>query len=308
MIQCNLTHIPFLKIEQSFREWLIVLGYAPTSVYGMPNNIREFLHWLEQQNILAVNEIAPTMVNDFFEHLKHRENNRRQGGLSNSYLDKYLQAVKRFSTYLRETNQGGFAIEIKTHSKRTTTIKDILTQSEVKDLFNATENTPMGIRDKAMLSLFYGCGIRRNEGVQLDVDDILLDRNLLYIRHGKNYTERYVPISEQSQKYLIEYLKIGRDFFTNPKRKESALIISERGERLQGQSFSNRLKAVIKNTDNQVLKDKNIGLHTLRHSIATHLLMEGMKLERIGQFLGHKTIESTQIYTHVVAELTGNEV
>ena len=81
-----------------------------------------------------------------------------------------------------------------------------MTQEEVKALFNATENSHMGIRDRAILSLFYGCGIRRNEGVQLDIEDILLDRNLLYIRHGKNYTERYIPISAYTKKNLEEYL------------------------------------------------------------------------------------------------------
>lgn len=297
-----LHHKNYLRLEYSFREWLSVLGYAEASVYNMPNSLREFLSWLEQDGILNVESITPELINDYFEHLRHRVNLRRGGGLSNNYLNKHLQTLKRFSTYLRETGQGGFLIETKT-AKQERVIKDVLTIKEIQLLYDATEDTAFGLRDRAMLSIYYGCGLRRNEGIQMDLDDILFDRQLLYIRKGKGYTERYVPIKGNMLRLLVDYIHSGRAAMLREGHCCSALLLSERSRRITGQSLLLRLKKLQENTGDTRLMQKNIGLHSLRHSIATHLLMQGMKLERIAQFLGHKSIESTQIYTHVAAEM-----
>jgi len=170
-------------------------------------------------------------------------------------------------------------------------------------LYHAAENTPYGIRDKAMLGIYYGCGLRRNEGLQLDLNDILFERALVYVRAGKNYTERYVPIQEQVLQDLSQYLQQARPGLLVKTTTQPALFVSQRGDRPDAQSLYLRLKKLQQDAGEASLQNKTIGLHTLRHSIATHLLMQGMKLERIAQFLGHKSIESTQIYTHLAHEL-----
>lgn len=302
MKQSVLNNKEYIRLEYSFREWLGVLGYASSSVYNMPNSIRELLAWLEGKNILSVKKITPELVDEYFEMLKNRENIRRDGGLSNNYINKHLQAVRRFSTYLRQTEQGGFLVELKA-IKQERNIKDVLTLHEVQQLFEATKDDIMGLRDKVLLSIYYGCGLRRNEGVQLDTTDILFDRKMLYIRSGKNYTERYVPVKDQVLRHLSDYVNNGRTALLKVDKPTDALLLSERGDRINGQSLLLRLKQLKERTENDVLIQKEVGIHTLRHSIATHLLLGGMKLERIGQFLGHKSIESTQIYTHLAAEM-----
>ncbi|MFA6924930.1 MAG: tyrosine-type recombinase/integrase [Bacteroidales bacterium] len=304
MKSMELNHKDFIRLEYGFREWLSLLGYAGTSVYGIPNSIREFLAWLEQNRIFDINNITSDHVNEYFETLRHRINTRREGGLSNSYLNKHSQALKRFSTYLRETSGNGFSVEIKT-IKQERNIKDVLTIKEVQLLFDATNDTALGLRDRVMLSIYYGCGLRRNEGIQMDTDDILFDRKLLYIRKGKNYTERYVPVREKIIKYIADYINSGRTALIRESHSGNAFLLSERGERINGQSLLLRLKQLKEATGDTELMQKNIGLHSLRHSIATHLLMQGMKLERIAQFLGHKSLESTQVYAHTAAELEG---
>lgn len=304
MKSLKLQHNDFLRLEYGFREWLGVLGYAETSVYGMPNHIREFLAYLEQQALLDIKAITPEIVDDYFDTLRHRINTRRGGGLSNSYLNKHLQALKRFSTYLRETEQGGFLIEVRT-AKSERIIKDVLTVKDVLLLFKATEDDPLGLRDRALLSIYYGCGLRRTEGIQLDMDDVMFKRQLLYIRKGKGYTERYVPIKGNMIHYLADYINNGRTALLKEERQSEALLLNIRGKRISGQSMFLRLKRLQQLTGDTKLMQKDIGLHSLRHSIATHLLMQGMKLERIAQFLGHRSIESTQIYAHIAAELDG---
>jgi integrase/recombinase XerD len=148
-----------------------------------------------------------------------------------------------------------------------------------------------------MLGIFYGCGLRRNEGVHLDVSDIDFKSKLVYVRIGKNYKERYVPANEMILQHIKNYLDHSR-LFLQKKEKTPALFISDKGYRAQGQSLLIRLRKLARLSK----IDKQIGLHTLRHSIATHLLQSGMKLKHIAKFLGHSSLEATQIYTHIIHE------
>jgi integrase/recombinase XerD len=140
--------------------------------------------------------------------------------------------------------------------------------------------------------------MRRNEGVCLNLGDINFDRALVHVRKGKNYKERFVPVSKSSLKYLQDYVYDHRPELLQGNKSES-FFVSQRGGRVQGQTLILRLKYLQQQTENLDLIEKEIGLHTLRHSIATHLLQAGMKLEYIARFLGHSSLESTQIYTHM---------
>ena len=154
----------------------------------------------------------------------------------------------------------------------------------------------MQLRDKAMLTAFYSCGMRRNEVYRLDMNDIIFEKSILHVRMGKGYKERIVPITKQSLQYLENYLYDARPYFCNDKNE--AFFVTHSGRRLGGTMMLRRLQQLIQLTGNATLQNKDIHLHTLRHSIATHLLQNGMKLERIKDFLGHSSLESTQIYTH----------
>ena len=154
----------------------------------------------------------------------------------------------------------------------------------------------MQLRDKAMLTVFYSCGLRRNEVYHLDISDIIFEKAILHVRKGKNYKQRVVPITKQSLLHLQNYLYDARPYFSN--EKNEAFFVTQSGKRLGGTMMLVRLKQLIGFTANAELMQKDIHLHTLRHSIATHLLQNGMKLERIKEFLGHSSLESTQIYTH----------
>jgi integrase/recombinase XerD len=186
-----------------------------------------------------------------------------------------------------------------------------LTEEEIKQLYKATEiesNHPkqesFNSRDRAMLTVFYGCGLRRNEGVHLSVDDINFDRRILHVRKGKNYKERLVPFSKNSSQHLQEWVYDHRPGLVKS-QKEGSLFIGRMGTPMLGGSLYTRLKLLQLNTENIELQQKNIGLHALRHSIATHLLANGMELQKIQRFLGHSSLESTQIYTHLIEKENG---
>lgn len=311
MKQLQLNNASFRYLEESYKEWLDIMGYASSGVYYMPLHVRELLHYLEGIGVNNIKELEHQHVQQYYNNLKERSNQRREGGLSNNHLNKHLQALKKFTEYLRQVGRADVKLNLHNEENDSASI-EVLKREEVELLFKATYKKPERItrsfndeqqealqsRDRAMLAVYYGCGLRRNEGVCLDVSDINFEGALLHVRKGKNYKERFVPVSKASLKYIQDYVYDHRPLLLTGSRSE-ALFISQRGARVQSQTLMLRLKYLQQQSEDEVLTGKEIGLHTLRHSIATHLLQAGMKLEYIARFLGHKSLESTQIYTHL---------
>ncbi len=184
--------------------------------------------------------------------------------------------------------------------------RPILTQQEIKQLYETTNYYPdpmikdkglLAARERAILGLFYGCGLRKNEGLHVEISDLDFKQNLLYVRKGKNYKERYVPIAEGVKKDFLHYLDYAWPQLIRNKKHES-FITGWYGSPLKGSALLERVQILA----SMAGIEKQVGLHTLRHSIATHLLQSGMKLEQIARFLGHSSLESTTIYTHICNE------
>jgi len=302
----------FRYLEKSFSEWLDILGYAPSTVYGLPIHVRELLHYLESKGINQIKELEITDITEYYEHLKIRANSKKGGALSSNHLNKHVQAIRKFCEYLRTVGRLDLADLLIKNEKLEDREITFLSENQIQLLFKATtKDYPrnsrtserfidvLKSRDRAMLAIFYGCGLRKNEGVNLNVSDINFDRATLHVRKGKRYKERIVPIGKQALKYLQTWVYDDRNYWRRSS-KIDALFISDRGTRITGQSLLLRLKCVQSLSENTELQEKEIGLHTLRHSIATHLLDNGMPLESISKFLGHASLESTQIYTHLL--------
>lgn len=291
-----LKNIQHQTLEQDFRRWLETLSFNTFSIENSPIYVREFLYWLEghQRTIKQVNE---STVQEYFDHyLSKRPNKRKATGLSNDYLNAHLVSIKQFSEYLQQSSGQGFVI-LKDYYQRTNR-ETILTGEQITALYAACEgDTVQSLRDRAILALYYGCALRRSEGVHVNVEDVLYDRKLLYVRQGKQYRERYVPLARHVQEDLENYLHIARPSFRHHE-KNAALLLGTRG-RITGGCVMDRVKQL--GTKAGITID--FGLHTLRHSIATHLLYAGMPLDQVSRFLGHQTLESTQRYTHLAAQL-----
>ncbi len=281
-------------LERCFEDRLETLGYSDTSVYYMPLHVREFLNYIENKGITRINDIREKHIEEYIKHLKTRKNKRKTGGISPKHINKHIAAINNFARYLKETGKGD--LPASTPYIKDNEVKDIkiLSPEEIKKLYEACKNTVYGLRDKAMLSVYYGCGLRKQEGINLDLSDMLFKKKLLYVRKTKNNRERYVPITENIIEDLKIYIYESRTMILNNKNTE-ALFVSNQSKRISGSSMIVRLQELTKKAG----IDKT-GLHTLRHSIATHLLQKGMKLEDISKFLGHSSLDSTQIYTHIV--------
>lgn len=305
MKKLPITNPSFEYLETSFREWLDIMGFATDSVKNMPNHIRELMYHLEKQGIKQISDLKHIHIKSYYNYISSRPHQRRSGGLSSKYIAMHLQAIAKFLEYLHQKGivaPSSIGFTLPQYQTQTATT---LSTDEIKTLFNATERErkhpkqeALNARDRAMLVVYYSCGLRRNEGVNLRIDDINFDTNLLHVRKGKNYTQRFVPFNKTNAAYLQEYIYDHRPQLIKSKT-ENALFISTLHKPMQKDALYKSLKKLQTHSEDIHLKQKDIGLHTLRHSIATHLLQAGMSLEKISRFLGHKSLDSTQIYTHL---------
>jgi site-specific recombinase XerD len=283
-------------VQQGFAEWLHVLGYAPSSVVTLPRHVAEFLGYQEARGKYHLAELTATDATAFIERQQTRTGIRTGHAFSTGHLNKYIQALQLFSRYIRQTGKSpvGFTLE---QLDAPASLPVWLTRSEIRRLYAVTGEDLLGLRDKAMLSVFYGCGLRLQEGACLDISDVGHDKRMLYVRRGKGYRERYVPIAEQPYRDIRDYIEEARSELLQ--RPCAALFLdANKGRPIHKQSLYLRIKALARKAN----ITKEIGTHTLRHSIATHLLQSGMKLERIQVFLGHAALDSTQLYTHLINE------
>lgn len=279
---------------QGFQQWLTVLGYSVLSVPGMVQGLRQFMRWLIQQEIHSLDQLQALHASEYMEQERQRLGQRTGRPLSSGHLNKQIEALQLFSKYVRETGKypTGFSLK-RVEEQRPLPV--YLTQAEIQQLYEVTADSVLGMRDRAMLAVYYGCGLRLNEGVHLELRDVIRDKQILHVRKGKRYKERLVPMNPKTMQMITLYMDVGRPQLLQQYPTDRLFIDANRGRPMQRQSLYIRVKALVK----QAKIKKKVGTHTLRHSIATHLLQSGMKLEQIQQFLGHSNMDSTQIYTHL---------
>ena len=181
----------YREIVKDFKNWLDILGYSESTIRSLPSHLKEFFNYLENENINQINLINVQIIKDYYQYLKTRDNKTRDGGLSNTYLNKHIQALLKFNDYLKSHNAKSLPIHLKREEYNQRDSLQILTQDEIKQLFKATnyssEQERIRKRDNVILVLLYSCGLRRTEAISLEIKDILFDKERIYVRKGKNY-------------------------------------------------------------------------------------------------------------------------
>jgi len=289
------------KYIDEFKEYLTSLGYSYHISYELPNLITHFINYLSEEKGKTLSTVSKKDIEEYIDIIKFRNSERTKEQRGSIQINSYIYALKHFNKFLYNIYNKEIPVNQIEYIKEKNKYSRIpLTIEEVKKLFKVTDNTKYGMRDRAMLTLFYSCGLRRNEGVNVNTTDIDLKRRVVLVRNGKFGKQRYVPFTEQSKHYLEEYLNKGRKQLISKSiiKKRKTLFISYRGKSLDSQSLLTRLKQL---SEKAGIENK-VGLHILRHSIATHLLQKGMDIYDIADFLGHSSLESTQIYTHITED------
>ena len=282
-----------MKIEDAIVDFiqycLFEKGLTDQTVSSYQNDLDVYLSFLQDKNVFLVKDITSDHIKEFLKIRGISE--------STSTVAHNLTVIKNFHKYLIKENivKEDVSLFI-SRPKLQKRLPRALTVEEVDLLLDITLNTPFDYRNKAMLELMYGAGLRVSELVSLTLNQIDLENGLIRIM-GKGRKEREIPIGEYGVYYLKLYLE-HRGMLIKNHRTEDALFLNNHGKQITRQGFFKILK--------QLLLDKglnpDVSPHTLRHSFATHLLSHGADLRSIQEMLGHSDISTTKIYTHVSDE------
>lgn len=261
-------------------------GLSANSLSSYALDIRKLFDFLDRgkKSLLKLKE--PDLVE--FIHLQ------AQSGLSPRSLARLVSSLKSFFRFLLlENHIKKNPAEGLTSPSLWLTLPRVLSLEEVESLLEKPDlKKPQGIRDRAVLEVLYGCGLRVSELVSLELKDVRLAQGFLICR-GKGNKERIVPVGRAAARWLKTYLKEVRPQWD--RRGSTAIFLTRRGQPFTRQGIWKILKAYGQQAG---LRDK-IHPHVLRHSFATHLLERGADLRSVQMLLGHSQITTTQIYTHV---------
>jgi integrase/recombinase XerD len=298
--------IDYQKNLMGFENVIESLNYNGMTIRNAVNGMSEFFVHLEENGITITKKITPKDVMGFFDYLKNRVNIRKgEGFIKNNTINKYINAIKMFNRdYAIPSHLPVIPVFMK-YLKYDRTEPDIMTTTEVRWMFQAAEShfdKVDRMEDLTILGILYGAGLRRTEVVKLDVDDIMIHDCMIHVREGKKYKERYIPVTREIINYINDYINYCREDLLAD-INDTALFVSrggkDWGKRLSGQGIYCRMKSLARVAG----VDKLIYPHLFRHSIGTHLYMNGMDLFDVKKFLGHYCLESTQKYVHYAYKL-----
>ncbi len=271
----------YLRLEKSLSQ---------NSVAAYINDINKLVEFLDKN----FKKIAPDKVK--LSHLKSFVEWLNERGVSPRTQARTISGIKSFYKYL--------LIEGKINSDPTALLEspkigrklpDILSMEEIDSLIEAVDlDKAEGQRNKAMLETLYSCGLRVSELVNLKITNLFFEQGFIKIE-GKSDKERLVPVSKRAIEEINKYLSGYRKTLKISKESENVLFLNRRGKKLSRVMIF----TIIKNLAEKIGLKKKISPHTFRHSFATHLINGGADLRAVQEMLGHESILTTEIYTHL---------
>jgi len=282
-----------MQMEDQIRDFIHFLtiekGLAKNTIVSYERDLKSYWYYLKNiERINEWNDSRRVNIMHFLAQLKDQ-------GKSSKTVARHIASIRSFHQFLlreKVTNQDP-TVHIETPQPERSLPK-VLSMEEVEALLEAPKVMDhFGLRDKAMLELLYATGMRVSEIIQLDISDV--HAAMGFVRCvGKGNKERIIPIGQTALNAIEAYLQKGRGKLASHNRTNS-LFLNHHGNRLTRQGFWKILKKLTKEAN----IEKEITPHTLRHSFATHLLMNGADLRAVQEMLGHADISTTQIYTHI---------
>ncbi|HIB78012.1 MAG TPA: site-specific tyrosine recombinase XerD [Flavobacteriales bacterium] len=271
--------VSFLKIER---------GLAENSVLAYQNDVKKLQDFSETSK-LEVQDIT-------FDHLKNFVKELYDLGLSARSQSRIISGIKQFFNYLVLENEiTSDPSELIDMPKIGQKLPEVLSIDEIDALIDAIDlSKNEGHRNKAILETLYSCGLRVTELVNLKFEELFFDEGFIRVI-GKGNKQRLVPVSESVEKEIQIYRTTVRVHQTIQPGNESYVFLNRRGAKLTRVMIF----TIIKDLSEKIGLQKNISPHTFRHSFATHLLEGGANLRAIQEMLGHESITTTEIYTHL---------
>ena len=274
-------------IEDFINYCIFEKGLSDKTKESYKNDLKVYQEFLNKNNIKKISGIKSKHIKDFL---------RERSSEETTTIAHNLTVIKNFHKYLlKEKMLQKDVSEFIERPRLKKTLPKSLSIEDVDKLLDIKLNTPFDYRNKAMLELMYGCGLRVSELINLEINDIDIINCQIRIL-GKGSKERDIPLGEYSIDYLKKYLNVRNSLLKN--KPCNKLFVNNHGNGMTRQGFFKNLKKLLKEKN----LNPNISPHTLRHSFATHLLNRGADLRSIQEMLGHSDISTTKIYTKVSDE------
>lgn len=288
---------PLEDLIRAFQDYMAASGYSPRTLKHYRDILFYWRKYLDEKQIVAPDQVTPQLAADFQAWLYDYKSRFRRS-LTLMTQIAVLSAVRMFYRFLVKTRRilsdPSAAIQLPKVPQRLPA--NILTPREAKRFLAQPDTaTVIGFRDRTILELLYSTGLRLNELLTLNPEDIDLDQSAVHVRHGKGNKERLLPLGESAARYLGEYVRRVRPLLTHG-RPDGRLFVNRLGDPLQKSGLCIKLHVY---GERAKLK-KRITVHTFRHTLATEMLKRGADLRHIQEMLGHESLTTTQRYTHLV--------
>jgi integrase/recombinase XerD len=290
---------PLLRqIERYLDHLSVERGLSPNTLSAYRRDLRRYMVFLWSWGIDDGRGVGEDAVSAFVVELSSSVHGEDKRPYRSSSVARTLSAIRSFHRFLLREGIADDDPTVATARPRVPRgLPRPLTVDEARRLLEAPPgSTPVGLRDRAILELLYGSGLRISELVGLDIDELDTEEGSVRVL-GKGGKEREVPLGRFGREALEAYLDRGRPALATP-RSRAALFLNQRGGRLTRQGSSQVLAKHVKAAG----IDRRVTLHTLRHSFATHLLEGGADVRVVQELLGHASVATTQIYTLVTKE------
>jgi integrase/recombinase XerD len=270
--------IDYLKVEK---------GLAPNSISAYSADLNKYVKYLKREGLDSPRSIGRKEITDFLFSMRKK--------ISPESLARILSAIKSFHKFLlREKITSQDPSDFIEAPKLEKKIPNFLTLDEVTKILKAPNlKKPQGIRERAILELMYATGLRVSELVKLKSSDVNLEVGFIKCK-GKGSKERIIPLGKIAAHFLQKYLKEARGKLLG-KKMSLYFFLAQGGRAISRQSVWKMIKKMVR----KCRIKKQVSPHTLRHSFATHLLEGGANLRSVQEMLGHSSITTTQVYTHV---------
>ena len=274
----------YLKLERSLSE---------NSISAYLNDIKKLRDFTKLKKIdLEPNDIDIVIINDFLEYLNEL-------GISSFSQARIVSGLKSFFKFLiLEEKISKDPMDLIESPKLKRKLPEVLSLNDINILLNSIDLSTMeGVRNRAIIETLYSSGLRVSELVNLSIQNLFLDIGFIKVI-GKGSKERLVPIGRHAIKYINMYKNGYRHNKKINKGNEGFLFLNRYGRKLTREM----IYLIIKKVSNKCLLNKNVSPHTFRHSFATHLIEGGADLRAVQEMLGHESITTTEIYTHLDRE------
>jgi integrase/recombinase XerD len=276
-------------LSRYLRQLALEKGLADNTVTAYENDLTRYIRYLEEQGLERVDQITPVILQNYIAQLFDL-------GLSSSSMARNFSAVRGFHQYMVADNlTSQDPSELLETPRRKRKLPEVLSVEEVVSIIEKPDtDSILGIRDRAMLEVLYGCGLRISELLGLQMSNLYLNEGLLRIL-GKGSKERFTPVGDEAVYRLKKYLARSRPALAKGTSSRNVVFLNRNGKPMSRMGFWK----ILRNYVLQTHVNRDVHPHTFRHCFATHLLDNGADLRSVQELLGHADISTTQIYTHV---------